>query len=102
MHLLVITLHAETRHFISHAQCVIRTALVSPNFLRQLRSRSRPLIPALLEGAYARQMLVESSSGYRGIAPVWRWPSLTAAEDTGLWRYLYRIESALLPVAAAC
>lgn len=50
LHLHVITLHAETRHFISHAQCVIRNALVSPNLLRQLRSRSRPLIPALLEG----------------------------------------------------
>jgi hypothetical protein len=47
-------------------------------------------------------MLVEDSSGYRGIAPVWRWPSFTAAENSRLWRYLYQIKTALLPVDARC
>lgn len=55
----------------------------SRNVLRQLRSRTKRLVPVLLEGAYARQRVVEHSSGYRGIAPDWRSPSSTAAGTTG-------------------
>lgn len=82
LHLLVITLRTKTRQFISPVQRAIRNALVSPETsYGSSEAALGDFVPASLEGAYARQMLVEDSSGYCGIAPVWRWPSCTAAEN---------------------
>lgn len=102
LHLLVITLRTKTRQFISPVQRAIRNALVSPETsYGSSEAALGDFVPASLEGAYARQMLVEDSSGYCGIAPVWR-PSFTAAENIRLWRRLYQTKSVLLPVNARC
>lgn len=94
LHLLVITLRTKTRQFISPVQRAIRNALVSPETsYGSSEAALGDFVPASLEGAYARQMLVEDSSGYCGIAPVWRWPSFTAAENIRLWRCLYQISA---------